>query len=90
MKKQYCDKCHVPLENKTSCYTGESCQSCPNCGIEYRQSELCSCGNMVGIQCPQPVKWINQNGVKVCDHGKLLLDAFTWENRNNRKWQEVK
>jgi hypothetical protein len=78
--------------------------TCPDCSLtgnpcnakhedcmvysEYKET-LCSCGDMVGIQCPNPAKWINQNGVKVCDHGKLLLDAFTWENRNERKWSEI-
>ena len=50
----------------------------------------CTGDAMIGKQCPNEAIWVNQNGVLCCDHHKLLLDAFTWENRNNRKWSKVK
>ena len=50
----------------------------------------CTGGDMVGIQCPHDAKWANRNGVKVCEHHKLLLVAFAWENRNTRKWTRIK
>ena len=49
----------------------------------------CSGGNIIGKQCPNEPKWINQNGVIVCDTHKELLDAFTWENRNSRAWRRI-
>jgi len=48
--------------------------------------EKCTGEAMIGKQCPNDATWENQNGVNVCDYHKLLLDAFTWENRNDRKW----
>jgi len=50
------------------------------------EMKKCSGGNMTGYQCPNKAEWQNQSGVIVCEHHKLLLDAFTWENRSNRKW----
>jgi len=44
---------------------------------------------MCGYQCPHEVMWRNQNNVEVCEHHKLLLEAFTWENRNTRKWERM-
>jgi len=29
------------------------------------------------------------NGVEVCEHHKRLLDAFTWEGRNERRWERI-
>ena len=49
----------------------------------------CSGGDMCGIPCDNPAKWVNQNGVITCESHKLLLDAFTWENRSNHKWTEL-
>jgi len=51
--------------------------------------DKCTGGNMTGTQCNEPAKWINRNGVVCCEHHKLLLDAFTWESRNERKWTEI-
>lgn len=49
----------------------------------------CTGMEMVGQQCPNNAEWRNQNGVEVCEYHKLLLDAFTYENRNNRKWEQL-
>ncbi len=49
----------------------------------------CTGMQMVGQQCPHEALWRNQNGVEVCEHHKLLLDAFTWENRNKTTWVKV-
>ena len=46
--------------------------------------------NLDGNGCPNEATWINQYGVKVCEHHKLLLNAFTWEDRNKRKWRKLK
>jgi len=51
--------------------------------------KLCTGGAMCGYQCPHEVMWRNQNNVEVCEHHKLLLEAFTWENRNTRKWERM-
>ena len=40
-------------------------------------------------QCPHDAIWRNQYGVEVCEYHKLFLNAFTWENRNERKWEKV-
>ena len=50
---------------------------------------LCSGDSMIGRQCANKAKWVNQSGVLCCDHHKRLLDAFTWENRNKRKWDKL-
>ncbi len=50
----------------------------------------CTGMQMVSQQCPHDAIWRNQNGVEVCEYHKLLLDAFTWENRNGRKWEVIK
>lgn len=39
--------------------------------------------------CPENATWVNGNGAIVCPHHKLLLNAFTWENRNKRKWRKL-
>ena len=44
---------------------------------------------MTGQQCPNDAIWQNQNGVKVCDYHKLMLDAFTYESRKDRKWESL-
>ncbi len=44
---------------------------------------------MVGQQCPHKAIWRNQNGAEVCELHKLVLDAFTWENRGTRKWERI-
>jgi len=49
----------------------------------------CSGENMLGNQCPNDAEWVNANSVTVCERHKLLLDAFTWENRNKRHWQKL-
>jgi len=50
---------------------------------------LCTGMAMVGQQCPHDAIWKNKNGVKVCDYHKLMLDAFTFESRNTRKWESL-
>ena len=50
----------------------------------------CSGGDMIDKQCTEAPKWVNQNGVVCCEYHKLLLDAFTWENRHKRKWTPIK
>jgi len=40
----------------------------------------CTGDDMIGKQCPNEAIWRNQ---------KLLLDAFTWEKRNDRKWEPI-
>jgi len=49
----------------------------------------CTGDAMIGKQCPNKPEWINPDGVTVCGHHKLLLDAFTRENRNDRKWEKL-
>jgi hypothetical protein len=49
----------------------------------------CTYGCMTGINCNKPAEWRNQNGVEVCEYHKLVLDTFTWENRNERKWELI-
>jgi len=49
----------------------------------------CTAGAMVGQQCQHDAEWRNQNGVEVCEYHKLMLDAFTWENRHERKWENL-
>jgi hypothetical protein len=49
----------------------------------------CTFGNMTGHQCPNKAEWENENGVKVCEQHKLVLDAFNWERRNERKWSKI-
>jgi len=44
---------------------------------------------MIKQQCPYKAKWINQNGVTVCNYHRDLLDAFTWESRNTRQWKQL-
>ena len=51
---------------------------------------LCTGDNMIGRQCPNEVEWVNQYSVEVCEHHKLLLDAFTWDSRNERHWTSIK
>ena len=51
--------------------------------------KLCTGLAMFGYQCHYYATWVNQNGVKVCDYHKLVLDAFTWEGRNTRKWEQI-
>ena len=41
------------------------------------------------VKCNSPAEFINQNGVCVCSFHKLLLDSFTWENRNQRQWRKL-
>ena len=53
--------------------------------MEYRCRGLDACG----LQCPDEPRWQNQNGVIACDYHKLLLDAFNWETRKERRWQEL-
>ena len=47
----------------------------------------CTGEAMLATQCPNDAKWVNQNGVTVCDYHKLMLGAFTWASRNKRKWE---
>jgi len=42
---------------------------------------------MGDIPCSNIVTFTNKNGLRVCDYHKLLVDAFTWENRNERSWE---
>ena len=49
----------------------------------------CTGMEMVGLQCPHNALWRNQNGVEVCGYHKLLLNAFNWETRHERKWKKV-
>ena len=49
----------------------------------------CTGDAMIGRQCPNDATWENGYGVRVCNHHKLLLDAFTWEGRNDRIWTEI-
>ncbi len=51
--------------------------------------DLCLGGGIIGKQCSHKATWKNISGVKVCDHHKLLLDAFTWESRKERKWEKI-
>ena len=51
--------------------------------------KLCTAMAMYEHQCFSRATWENQNGVKVCDYHKLVLDAFTWEGRNTRKWEQI-
>ena len=53
-------------------------------------NKKCTGMQMVGQQCPHKAEWRNRYGVEVCKYHKLFLDAFTWENRNNRKWAKIK
>ncbi len=41
------------------------------------------------VPCTNPAEYKNQNGVCVCPYHKLLLDAFTWEDRNKRHWVKL-
>ena len=41
------------------------------------------------VECDQEAEWVNANDVKVCDWHKNLIDAFTWENRNQRTWEKI-
>ena len=52
-------------------------------------NELCTGCQIIDRQCPNPAKWVNQNGVKVCDFHKLQIDAFGFEGRNNRIWTPI-
>jgi len=51
--------------------------------------KLCTGMAIFGQQCPNKAIWRNKNGVEVCEYHKLLLDAFTWENKNERDWQPI-
>ena len=53
------------------------------------KTDLCSGDAMIGKQCTCQAIWRNQNSVEVCEHHKLLLDAFTWEGRNERRWELI-
>jgi len=57
--------------------------------MAVNKKSLCGGDAMIGRQCPNQAIWRNQNGVEVCEHHKLLLDAFTWEGRNKRKWELI-
>ncbi len=48
------------------------------------------CEGSISRQCPIPAIWRNQWGVEVCEHHKLLLNAFNWETRNVRHWARIK
>ena len=43
-------------------------------------------GSLSNIPCSNLASYTNRNGVRVCEYHKLLIDAFTWENRNDRSW----
>ena len=49
----------------------------------------CTGMQIVGKHCPNYATWRNQYGVEVCEYHKAQLDAFTWENRNDRKWEKI-
>lgn len=49
---------------------------------------LCSGGQIIDRQCPNEAVWQNQNGVAVCEFHKLLIEAFTWEDRNTTVWSK--
>jgi hypothetical protein len=48
------------------------------------------CSGAMGVTCYNRATWENQNGVKVCNQHKLLMNAFTFEGRNKRKWKKIK
>ncbi|KKM76422.1 hypothetical protein LCGC14_1380370 [marine sediment metagenome] len=48
------------------------------------------CTGVLGVACSNEAEWVNEKGVCLCERHKLLLDAFTWENRNERTWRKVK
>jgi len=50
----------------------------------------CTGDDWIGKQCPHEAIWRNQYGVECCEHHKLLINAFTWETRNERKWEKIK
>ena len=50
---------------------------------------LCTGMQICDQQCPHEAIWVNQNGVKVCEYHKLLLDAFNWETRDKRCWTAI-
>ncbi len=49
----------------------------------------CTGLKMAGQQCPHPAIWRNHYGVEVCEYHKLVLDAWTWEWRNERTWEPI-
>ena len=49
----------------------------------------CTGGQIIDQQCLHRASWRNMNGVEVCEHHKRLLDAFTWEGRNERRWERI-
>jgi hypothetical protein len=57
--------------------------------IQIDIKERCRMRDDCDCVCMKPVIWQNQNGVRACDWHKLMLDAFTWENRNQRKWEKI-
>ncbi len=49
----------------------------------------CTGMQIIDQQCPHKATWRNWNGVKVCKYHKLLLNAFTWENRDKSQWTRI-
>lgn len=47
-------------------------------------------GSASELGCPNEAEYKNQNGLCVCPHHKLLLDAFNWETRKVRRWVKIK
>ncbi len=61
-----------------------------NCSFTKRSGIVTRCShdqpNNLSGKCEKASEYENQNGVQVCEFHKTLLDAFTWESRDKRRW----